>query len=458
MRSYGFTRKALVPLASAIALASATGGGAWAAPKETVLYAFKGGNDGVGPYGGGPTVDGHGNIYGTTQLGGGTGCGGGGCGVVFRVAPDGTETVLHEFVGGDHDGGNPSSTLIIDKDGNLFGVAQVGGGTGCGGSGCGVVFKLEPPSGSATKWTFSLLHPFTGGSDGGDPSEGALVADKEGNLYGATTFGGAIKAKVCAPQSQFDFAGCGVVFKVARDGAYSVLYTFEQTRDGNGPNANLVFDAKGNLYGTTAQGGLDTHCPAGGFYPGCGVVFELTPPSGSATSWTEKVLYTFTGLTDGAAPLAGPLIDAQGNLYGTTDAGGNDQDCVNGALTAGCGTVWKLSPGGLLTTLHTFTGGSDGGFPGSSLIADCKGNLYGTAADGGAHGLGVVFKILPNGAFSVLYSFKGGKDGANPLEDPLTADSAGNIYGVTQFGGPTNNGTVFKLTDTGFVTGSACSS
>ncbi|HMK89011.1 MAG TPA: choice-of-anchor tandem repeat GloVer-containing protein [Methylocystis sp.] len=448
----------MVSLAAAIALAAATADGASAAPKETILHFFQlGTSDGQTPDAG-LAMDSKGNLYGTTEFGGALNQG-----VAFKISPDGKETVLHSFVGGDNDGAGPLGSLLPDKDGNLYGTTAGGGK-----SGKGVVFKLAPPSGgSATDWTETLLHTFTGGGDGNQPA-GALLLDKDGNLYGAAPLGG--DDKTCDLNGFGPNSGCGTVFKITPDGAFSVLYAFEHVSDGDSPNGFLIADTQGDLYGLANGGGDDTPCPADAFEKGCGTVFKLTPPSGSATSWTKTTLYTFTGGSDGGLPYTGVIADSKGNLYGTTFEGGKP-GCDAGEYGKGCGAVFKLAPGGTLTTLHAFTGGSDGGGPTSTLIADCKGNLYGTATLGGdlkacSGGCGTVFKITPDGAFSVLYAFKGApNDGTVPELAGVIADSEGNLYGTTQGGGVTGgqnglfgNGTVYKLTDTGFVTGKACSS
>ncbi|HTV33744.1 MAG TPA: choice-of-anchor tandem repeat GloVer-containing protein [Methylocella sp.] len=444
-------------------MAAATADGALAAPKETVLHFFHlGESDGQTPDAG-LAMDSKGNLYGTTEIGGALNAG-----AVFKISPGGKETLLHSFVGGDHDGAGPLGSLLVDKEGILFGTTAAGGK-----SGKGVVFKLAPPSVSAISWTETLLHSFTGGSDGNQPA-GALLLDKDGNLYGAAPLGG--DDKTCDVNGFGPNSGCGTVFKIAPDGAFSVLYAFKDLRDGDTPNGFLIAGAKGDLYGMANTGGDGTPCPADAFEKGCGTVFKLTPLSGSATGWTKTTLYTFKGGSDGGLPYAGLIADEEGNLYGTTFEGGKP-GCDAGEYGKGCGTVFKLTPRGTLTTLHAFTGGSDGGGPTSSLIADCKGNLYGTATIGGdlktcpaavfgAPGCGTVFKITPDGTFSVLYAFKGApSDGALPELAGVIADSEGNLYGTTQGGGVTGgqngafgNGTVYKLTDTGFATGKACSS
>jgi uncharacterized repeat protein (TIGR03803 family) len=237
----------------------------------------------------------------------------------------------------------------------------------------GQELKHVPPAAPS----FIVLHSFAGGpTDGGAPYAG-LIRDSAGNRYGTTQSGGASNA--------------GVVFRLSPAGTETVLHSFTYSHSGEAdgalPDAGLVRDGAGNLYGTTAAGGAACH------YPGCGVVFKLSPTG------TETVLYTFTGLADGAGPVGGLLRDTAGNLYGTTSEGGAKSSACS---TQTCGVVFKLSPIGTYTVLHTFTGGADGANPTAGLILDTAGNLYGTTAKGGAtstcnlqNGCGVVFRLTP---------------------------------------------------------------
>jgi len=266
---------------------------------------------------------------------------------------------------------------------------------------------------------FRVLHAFLDGSDGAT-SNAPVIMDKSGNLYGTALQGGA--------------SNNGVVFEIAADGTESVLYSFAAGNDGCRPEAGLIEDKAGNLYGTTNQGG-----PADQ-----GTVFKLAPDG------TETVLYAFTDGNDGGMPQAGLIADRQGNLYGTATQGG-----VKGCYGDGCGTVFKLAPDGRFTTLHAFNGRGDGEYPQAALIADRRGNLYGTAAGGGAHGDGTVFKLTTDGKFEVLYAFAGGSDGEGP-QAGLIADKAGNLYGTTRSGGGNGCtdgcGTIFKLAPNGTET------
>lgn len=347
----------------------------------TVLHAFTGGSDGYEPQSS-LIADKSGTLYGTTAHGGG-GCGHDGCGTVYKIAPDGTETVLYVFKSGS-DGAHPFGGLVADKRGNLYGVTPVGGGTAtCGNledqqtAGCGVVFKLTPNG------TETILHAFTGGSDGGAPI-GNLIIDAGGNLYG--TAGAAGGSADC---SSILF-GCGVAFKLAPNGTETVLHVFSGGADGAYPASGLIMDDSGNLYGTTGGGGGgSTHCGYGSILAGCGTVFKIAPDG------TETLLWVFTGGADGAYPLGGLAIDAAGNLYGTTGGGGGKTNCTYGPY--GCGVIFAIAPGGTETILHVFTGKKgDGAYPAASPILGKKGFLYGTTYHGGMksqHGYGTVFKV-----------------------------------------------------------------
>jgi uncharacterized repeat protein (TIGR03803 family) len=340
-----------------------------------------------------------------------------------------TYEVLYRFHG-KADGGAPDAGVIRDAAGNLYGTTAQGGDLQCDQPqtlGCGVVFKLSP----TRKET--VLHTFTGGADGGFPEAG-LLRDTAGNLYGTALSGGDLN---CA--AGYEEPGCGVVFKLDTAGKETVLYTFTGGAEGAFPDADVIRDAAGNLYGI-ASGGGDYNCfPRGG---GCGVAFKLD------TTGKETVLHTFT--KGGSSPV---IQDAAGNLYGA--AGSGD--------TYGSGVVFKLS-----TKTRKFTvlykligGGADGSFL-SSLVRDAEGNLYGTTAQGGdlncfpPYGCGVAFKLDTAGKETVLHTFHGGADGGFP--NPVIRDVAGNLYGTTGIGGDLNCqagnevpgcGVVFKLDTTG---------
>jgi uncharacterized repeat protein (TIGR03803 family) len=333
-----------------------------------------------------------------------------------------TLTTLYTFTGG-KDGMLPRGGLVFDAQGNLDGTTLYGAYPNRKGG----VFQLTPSR------TEKVLYSFKKQS----APNGNLVLDSQGNLYGTTAAGGGWQQ--------------GTVFKVTPSGTEKVLHSFGGYRskkvDGSIPFAGVIFDAQGNLYGTTAGGGNNA-CNQG---YGCGLVFKLTP------SGKETLLYKFKGGTDGWGP-GGPLLfDKNGNLYGTTGWGGNTGCYQN----FGCGTVFKLSPSGTETVLYRFTGGADGASPTGALVFDSQGNLYGTTPRGGivnsncSVGCGVVFKLTPSGAETVLYSFTGGADGASP-QGGLAIDSQGNLYGVTAdlyYGGSSWNwGTIFEVTPSGTET------
>jgi len=355
----------------------------------TVLYSFTNGTDGGQPYAS-LVRDSAGNLYGTTAVGGASNFG-----TVFKLKKTGKEIVLYSFSGG-ADGANPWAGLVWGPAGSLYGTTEAGGT-----SGYGTVFKLSK-TGKKT-----VLYNFTGtGSDGAYPFA-RLVWDAAGNLYGTTYKGGA--------------SGNGTVFKLARTGKETVLYSFQGGADGENPYAGVVRDSAGNLYGTTF----------GAFGVGYGTVFKLN------AARKERVLHAFTGGTDGGYPYYGGLVrDSAGNLYGTTSYGGAHQYF---------GTVFKINTSGKQTVLYSFTGQADGGQPNASLIRDAAGNLYGTTIGGGASGHGTVFKLDQSGKETVLYSFTGGTDAAGPNAN-LLRDAAGNLYGTTIAGGASGGGTVFKLT------------
>jgi uncharacterized repeat protein (TIGR03803 family) len=392
----------------------------FAASTEKVLYSFNdNGTDGYNPRAS-LIFDAAGNLYGTTVWGGGSGCGGPGCGTVFELTPGTggtwTETVLHSFTNSGNDGGEPYAGLIFDAAGNLYGTT-VGGGYGWG-----IVYELTP--GAKGMWTESVLYTF---AVGGHNQKGAmpfagLIFDAAGNLYGTTSEGGA-SGMGCGGN------GCGTVFQLAPGGTETVLHFFNDNgTDGYNPQVGLVFDTAGNLYGTTVYGGAHSN----------GMLFQLVP--GRNGTWTEKVLCSFHYPQ---YPEASLILDAAGNLYGTTAEGG----------AHGYGTVFQLAPGtnGKWTekVLHSFNAnGKDGWYPTAGLIFDAAGNLYGTTTEGGAYGRGTAFQLAPgtNGKWTekVLHSFGKGKDGVEPLAG-LVFD-AGNLYGTTYYGGAYGKGTVFEIT------------
>ena len=383
---------------------------------EKVLYSFKGGTDGVSPAG--PLIaDRKGNLFGVTGSGGGgTDCDNGseGCGTVFKLAPDRTETILYAFPGGST-GAIPHTGLTAGMNGNFYGTTYEGGSKNLG-----VVFELAPGG------TETVLHSFLGGSDGSIPS-GVLLRDGSGNLYGETAFGG--DGTACTVGSN----GCGTVFKIAPGKRESVLYAFQGGGDGSIPSGNLIIDDNGNLYGATELGG-DANCANGS--TGCGTVFKLAPDG------TETVLYAFKGGNDGNGPSSGLIADNSGNFYGMTAGGGGA-----GCNPVGCGTVFEVTPDGNETVLYSFKGGSDGIDPYDGVVLDKAGNLYGVTEEGGVScghtGCGTVFKLAPNGALTTLYAFNPRK--GNGPSGALLLGKHKLLYGTTSLGGGHKDGAIFDV-------------
>ncbi|MGA7413417.1 MAG: choice-of-anchor tandem repeat GloVer-containing protein [Bryobacteraceae bacterium] len=371
------------------------------AGRQTVLYSFTGGADGNAPVGN-LARDFAGNLYGTTEAGGT------GSGVVYKLDPAGKLTVLHSFANG-ADGDNPFAGLVLDPAGNLYGTTLLGGSAGAG-----VAFKVDR-AGNET-----VLHTFTGGADGGYPS-GSLMLDAAGNLYGTVGNGGNMSA--CGG------FGCGVVFKLDTSGNETVLYNFTGGADGAYPQGEVMRDWAGNLYSTTYGGGNLSACNGNG----CGVVFKLDK------SGNETALHAFTG-ADGAYPFVGVVSDELGNLYGTTQNGGDLSAC----LSQGCGVVFKLDRSGNETVLHTFTGGTDGAQSYGGVIRDWAGNLYGTTVEGGSANFGVVYTLDRTGKETTLHSFPGAAGGSTPFAG-VTRDEVGDLFGTTFAGGTANMGVVYQL-------------
>jgi len=383
----------------------------WAATQEKVLHNFKNNTKQGNTLYAGLIFDAAGNLYGTTASGGDYGVG-----TVFELMPKAgggwTETVLHNFKNNGRDGEGPYAGLIFDAAGNLYGTTASGGNYGVG-----TVFELTPKAGGG--WTEKVLHNFENSGKKGNTPYAGLIFDAAGNLYGTTVSGG--------------YYGVGTVFELTPQAGggwtETVLHNFKNnTEQGNTLYGGLIFDGAGNLYGTTVNGG----------YYGVGTVFKLTPKAGGG--WTETVLHNFDDNgTDGYSPYASLIFDAAGNLYGATTEGGN-----------GYGTVFELTPkaGGGWTekVLYRFNG-LDGLEPYASLIFDAAGNLYGTTVAGGTQGYGTVFELTYTGGGDwgeqVLYNFNG-RDGSIPYGS-LIFDAAGNLYGTTTSGGHYGVGTVFEI-------------
>src|ERR1700690_1775589 len=358
-----------------------------------VLHDFTG-PDGAYPYGT-LTMDRAGNFYGTTY-GGGSGCNGYGCGTVFKLTHKNSGwilTPLYKFQAG-NDGGFPTAGVTIGPDGTLYGTTAYGGGGPCsqGGAptaGCGIVFNLKPPASACTvvlcPWTETVLHRFTGGSDGAYPGFGNLVFDQAGSLYGTT--------------EGDEFTNQATAFKLTHsNGGWteSLVYNFGDVFVGSG----MIFDGVGNLYGTTGDGGK-----------GYGSIYELAP---SGSGWTETTLYVFQDKDDGYDPLGGVTFDQEGNLYGTTFNDG--------------GRVYQLKPSNgswIFSTLHYF-GGYEGSYSGPTV--DAAGNVYGTLSVPGT-----AFELVRSTGWleNSLYSFPG-----KPIPvGGVVVDANGNIYGTTSLGG-----------------------
>jgi len=365
----------------------------------SVLHNFRGQpDDGAAPWGA-PVLDSAGNVYGTTTNGGS------GCGVVYKLTPTAsgtyTSTIIHSFnaVPTNDDGCQPYSTLTFDQAGNLYGTTNQGGGGGAGGTfcfnGCGTVFKLAPNSDGT--WTESVIHSFPGtaGSTDGQNPHGGVVFDSKGNLWSTTQTGGNLESCL-----QFeDFTGCGTVFELTpnADGTWTEGTVFEFTGMSTGFNPwdGLVVDSKDNLYGMTTNGGVSN-----------GTVFRVTPLAGGGVAETVIHTFAACSATrcpDGVHPFNGLTIDGSGNLYGTVFSGGGAGPSA-GEFVAGDGIVFKLTSNSSgkwsEDILYRFRGESDGGFPqGDRVVLDGEGNIFGTASNGGAFnlcpvGCGVVFKIV----------------------------------------------------------------
>ena len=382
-----------------------------------MLYRFQGAPDGAQPWSG-LIADKHGNLFGTTNLGG-TGSCSSGCGTVFELSPQGktawTETTLYSFQGGS-DGADPDAALVMDGNGNLYGITADGGTGACnneGNAGCGTVFELS--SQAHGKWSESVLYRFQGAADLSWPN--ALVFGKSGRLFGTAYNGGSC---------------CGGLFELAKHrGSWRETVIYSGDEAASGPTG-VLFDAKGNIYSVSAGGGPET----------VGEVFMLTPPSGKG-EWTKTDLYDFQNQYDGALPIAGLVFDAAGDLFGASD--GTDSVYANiFELTPGANGTWSESVVISFADLGY-------GYPSQSPVMDSKGNLLGETSDGGRGGDGTVYEVSPNnGGWNgrTLYNFTGGNDGSEPLGGVLLG-KGGKLYGTTSGGGAnacnTGCGTVFRI-------------
>jgi uncharacterized repeat protein (TIGR03803 family) len=387
---------------------------------------------------------------------------GGSCGTVFKLTPPAngqtnwTETVLYGFTGGT-DGANPNASLIADKNGALYSTTEYGGSGTCpiNNSGCGMVFKLTPPATGQTAWTETVLYSFQGFNGRSSRPESGLIFDAaEANLYGTTTQGG---SSGCGTVFKLTAPATG-----QSAWTETVLFSFQCGSDGFDLKASLIADKNGALYSTTEYGGSSTCLFFGTINSGCGTVFKLTPPATGQTAWTETVLYSFQGNpSEGAFPIGGLIADKNGALYGTTFGGGSSGGCSGNScgtvfkLTppAAGQTAWTE------TVLHSFTGGSDGAEPVAGLVADAQGALYSSTMEfyGNSGFFGTVFKVMPPATGqtawteTVLYKFcslSNCTDGKYPTAG-LIGGLDGAAYGTTTSGGSCGAsggcGTVFKL-------------
>jgi hypothetical protein len=363
---------------------------------ESVLYVFKGNTEGDGATPeGGLIIDSAGNLYGTTAYGGTGNCAllgiSVGCGTVYELSPPATkggswnETVLYRFPT-NKNGYYPWGDLVFDGAGNLYGATLYGGGKGYNNCDkyygyCGTVFELSPPKTKGGKWSEKVLHSFASGTDGANPN-GGLVFDSNGNLYG-TTYGGGDESGECGP------GGCGTAFELnpptVKDGVWTekMLHRFGGPTDGERPAAGMILGAMGRLYGTTFSGGT---------------VFSLTPPTKESQYWKKETLYTFNENDGPFDPYGALIFDANGNLYGTTNVG--NAESLQGSVFRlrppdGDGGHWSF------TVIYGFLGPPDGDFPAASLVLDKNGNLYSTTQAGGTGtacgygGCGTVFEVSP---------------------------------------------------------------
>jgi uncharacterized repeat protein (TIGR03803 family) len=385
-----------------------------------VIHTFSGSADGSTPSST-MVMDQAGSLYGTTSYGGAQ-PGFAGFGIVFKLVQRNSAWLLtpfYTFQGGS-DGAYPGASVVIGPNGILYGTTSLGGNPGCpAGMGCGTVYQLQPRPRACQSvlcpWTKTVLYRFTGGQDGANPAYGQLIFDHSGNIYGTTGGGGDL--------------GSGVVYQLTRSSGgwqESVLHSFDGTGDGLEPQSGVVFDSQGNLYGTTVRGGAQ----------GNGTVYELSP---SQSGWGISKQYDIAN--EGSSLYAGVILDQLGNLYGATSSGGPG----NG------GTVFQLAPSGgqwsstIIGRFSPLGGQGLGAF--SSLAIDGAGNLYGTTETDGAHGFGSVFKlVLQNGSWvqTTLYDFAGGSDGCNP-SGAVTVAPQGHLYGTAQ-GCGAGYGVVWEIT------------
>jgi uncharacterized repeat protein (TIGR03803 family) len=395
----------------------------------TVIHQFSDGADGGAPIVG-LTVAANDKFYGSASDGGQLGAG-----TVFQLQLRNSGWILtplstFSFVNENSIG--PDSRVLVGSDSSLYGTTYSQGVHGCQDNlGCGLVYKLRPLlnvcRSALCYWTSTVLYTFSGNADGAYP-EGDLIFGRTGVLYGTTFAGG---NSGCQSGTHDN---CGVVYSLTTAGAYGSIYTFQGGSDGSSPASGVIEDQAGNLYGTTSQGG-GQGCSG----QGCGTVFELSP---NGSGWTETILYRFQGTTDGSSPMAGLIFDSAGNLYGTTETGG----------AGGGGTAFELTSSGGQWTFHLLFGftapGQGQSLPGphASLAMDAAGNLYGTTMYDGAAGHGAIFKLTFSGGgwnYTSLHDFTGGTDGGEPTSN-VVFDSQGNLYGTASAAG-TGEGVAWQI-------------
>jgi uncharacterized repeat protein (TIGR03803 family) len=382
------------------------------ASTEKVVWDFKGGSDGSGPWSNYFISDAKGNLYAATAAGGTYGAG-----TVFMLSPTGKETILYEFKGQSNgDGTGPHGHLTFDAKGNIYGTTQ-GGGT----NGTGTVYKLSPKSGGG--WTEKVIYTFSAtGADGTGPSAGMTIA-ADGTMYSTTPDGGAF--------------GAGTVFSLKKTSTgwkQTVIQNLNGSSNGGYPYEGLMMDAAGNLYGAAPTGGAS----------GQGVIYRL---SRTKTGWADKVLHSFTNANgDGSGLYWIDLIsDTSGNIYGATSFGG----------TNGTGMVWELVYSETKKSyseriLYEFgaSGSGDGNNPYGGLAMDSAGNLYGTTLYGGTSNIGTSYKLTKNGTTwkeTILHTFAGANDGAQSTGNPYI-DAKGRVWGMTETGGTSDLGVVYRIT------------
>jgi hypothetical protein len=404
------------------------------AQTENVLYTFVGGAKSGAEPSSGIVSDSAGNLYGVTTSGGAHNYG-----VVYELSEvlkgkqKGTWKfkILHSFTGGSKDGQGPVGNLVLDSSGNLYGVTQTGGSHGLG-----AAYELAKPVSGA--WKETVLYNFGASGDGSLPQAG-LILDSAGNLYGTASSGG-------------QYAN-GTAFELVRQATApwkeSILHNFGSTdSDGAIPVAPLIMDKAGNLYGTTMAGGGASACSEIGVYGGCGTVFKLAK-SGSA--WTESVLYALqnNGYDDGNYPLAGVTLDANGNLYGTAYGNKSEDDGDTGWVfeVAYSGNNWTYDE---VQYLGCYNGCPYGAYPKAGLTLDSAGNLWGATTIGGFYSYGVILEITPDSGtwtINVPFQFSGSIGGYNPAAAPLVT-AKGQLLGTTLYGGDAqcNCGVVYEVT------------